>query len=190
MENILYSENIISNIVLKNIDNSQLFKIITSCKMLKGTFINYYYYNKYLTFFMINKNIDLFINSLNIKIKELFGNKLFKFNYIDFRDNNIDIKGTEKFNNNNYLLAIDKKGNKCIFLRFLNTNLNIYDYIDFINVDSNNMSTSYTGSKDNIILNMNQTLSNHTFTCGCANIFTCSNNNINCSKYFFNNYIK
>ena len=200
----------IVNYIVKLIDCKDISNILECSKEMNNNFYNYGLFKKILYTFYKNHLKNVFIDNLDTRIHNLFSENFEKFKYIKLDNSYINqnyggIKeelGKQIFEiyNANYICALDNNSELYILLRFKrdetcvdNTNRQFppltrddtYDYFYFNNVNSEDYYCSYAGY-GNIVHSKNYYIENHTYHCGCGQIFTCTNNNVcNISKETF-----
>lgn len=200
MESILGNSDITYEII-KKIDNNERKKLNLSSKNMNLYLKDYIIFFKYLKKFYNNKIYSTFTNSMNNDLKELFGSNLEKFKYINLNtDINMVFKNEQIYINykSDFLLGksvcYDNPEHTHLFIcfRIYNELLKVYDYfmVDDITSDSSIPFFCYTNSSNNVILKKHDALVNHTYTCGCRNIFTCKNNDLySISKQVFSSVL-
>ena len=194
-------DDIVNNIV-KLIDCKDIANILECSKEMNDNFYNYGLFKKNFYTFYKNRLKNLFIGNLDNRIYDLFSENFSKFKYIKLDNFYIDqnygvIKeeiGKEIFEkyNADYICALDNNSELYILLRFKRdencldstntqypplTRDDTYDYFYFNNVNNEDYYCSHAGY-GNIVYSKNSYIENHTFHCGCGQIFTCTNNNV------------
>ena len=206
-------DDIVNNII-KLINCKDISNILKCSKRMNNNFYNYGLFKKNFYTFYKNRLKNVFIGNLDNKINDLFSENFEKFKYIKLDNTYIDpdyggineVIGKEIFEiyNADYICALDNNSELYILLRFKRdensldstnsqypplTRDDTYDYFYFNNVNNEDYYCSHAGY-GNIVYSKNYYIENHTYHCGCGQIFTCTNNNVcNISKDTFKELI-
>lgn len=170
LNKILYVKSDYVSLVFDNIHRDYLYKLILVNKNLYLSFKEFFIYDKYLTLFYRNKIKDMIINDINPKINQIFKNNYNIFTFINNKNLNLRHTNDELYNyyQSNYIIGKDLDNNIFLFIRFVNNT-----YIGFYHINNENLQQFYY--RNSPLCNTSELFRNHTFTCGCSNMFTCSN---------------
>tara|TARA_B100000530_G_scaffold323140_1_gene258744 strand:+ start:188 stop:742 length:555 start_codon:yes stop_codon:yes gene_type:complete len=171
----LFNCDDINNIYIQKLRFKEIELLINSSKILYNGFTKWWLYSSSLNTMYKNYMENKFNDVTIYKLRVLFSNVKSKFRYYNvdgsiysiFKSNNI-----YDLNMSNYLFGVDKTGRNYICFRKKTTD-GKYNYICLEDTNNINNKTYYSSDiLDNIDINRN-----HTFKCGCGNIFICSKQN-------------
>ena len=177
---IIFNTDDITNILIKKLDLYTLSNLFSTSKKIFQALRKYNIYNRHFKLFYQNMVYHEYVGLIHPDIKNLCSKFLDKCKgitinqsiYDIYRDNNI-------YQYSNYVIVktvLDGHQNYFLTIRILNHILDKYDYILVNRVNTENYSFAY--NPDNILHLTNESIKNHTYTCGCSKIYTCKNNNL------------
>lgn len=173
----LFTCSDINNKYVKYIDYKELKLVANSSKTLHNIFYRWWILNKNLNNFYKNYVENKFNNIVTNKLKILFSDVKNELKYYK-TDENMSLHmyksdSLYELNKSDYIFGKHKSNRIYLCIRKEITK-NKYSYLLFDNIHYNNYTTSYSNPDILNIINAK----NHTFKCGCGNIFTCTKSNL------------